>query len=172
MSAMQLGLTIPLQRYLHIKSLPYGEPLDRLYCWDLHRITLHGRDGLLAVHCASRYTFVVFDMTVADWTDLSAVAQSGIRRSLSEVGIDETTVSDYMARAGAPMLTKTHGHREVAFLNRAWDDVMAYDFTVDKSRQEQPLLEQSVNALPCHCAGEDGLAPAREHMMRLLKLLR
>lgn len=169
MSAMQLGLTIPLQRYLHIKSLPYGEPLDKLYCWDLHRIILHGRGSLLAVHCASRYTFVVFDMTAADWADLGAVAQSGIRRSLSEVGIDETTVSDYMARAGAPMLTKTHGRREVAFLNRARDDVVAHDLTIDQSRQEQPLLEQIVNALSCRCAGEDGLAPAREHLLRLLQ---
>lgn len=169
MSAMQLGLTIPLQRYLHIKSLPYGEPLDKLYCWDLHRITLRGRGSLLAVHCASRYTFVVFDMTIADWADLSAMVQSGIRRSLSGVGFDETTVSDYMAHAGASVLTKTHGRREVAFLNRAWDDVMAHDLTIDQSRQEQPLLEQTVNALPCRCAGEDGLAPAREHLLRLLQ---
>ena len=172
MSAMQLGLTIPLQRSLHIKGLPYGEPLDRLYCWDLHRITLHGRGSLLAVHCASRYTFVAFDMTVADWEDLSAVAQSGIRRSLSEAGINQPCVSEYMAQAGAPMLTKTHGRREVTFLNRAWDDVMAHDLTIDQSRQEQPLLEQTVNTLPCRCAGEDGLAPAVEHLLRLMERFR
>ena len=172
MSALQLGLTIPLQRYLHITSLPYGEPLDRLYCWDLHRITLHGRDSLLAVHCASRYTFMAFDMTDADWTDLSAVAQSGIRRSLLETGINETHVSDYMAQAGAPVLTKTHGRREVAFLNRAWEDVMTHDFMVDKSSQEQPFLEQAVNALPCRCAGEDGVAPAREHLLGLVQQFR
>lgn len=116
---MQLGLTIPLQRYLHIRSLPYGDPLDRLYCWDLHRITLHGRGSLLAVHCASRYTFVVFDMTCADWEDLQAVAQSGIYRSLAAAGIAKGAVSAYVNKAGAPMLTKTHGRREVAFLNRA-----------------------------------------------------
>ncbi|WP_308588792.1 hypothetical protein [uncultured Oscillibacter sp.] len=169
---MQFGLTIPLQRYLHIKSLFYGEPLDRLYCWDLHRITLHGRGSLLAVHCASRYTFVVFDMPAADWADLSAIAHSGIRRSLLGAGINQTCVSDYMSRAGLPVLTKTHGRREVAFLNRAWDDVVAHDLTVDQSRQEQPLLEQTVNALPCRCAGEDGLAPAREHLLRLMQRFR
>lgn len=169
MSAMQLGLTIPLQRYLHLKSLSYAEPLDRLYCWDLHGITLHGRDSLLAVHCASRYTFVVFDMTAADWADLSTVVQCGIRRSLLEAGLSETTISDYMAKSGVPVYTKTHGRREVAFLNRAWDDVMAHDLTVDQSRQEQPLLEQTVNSLPCRCAGEDGLAPAREHLLRLIR---
>lgn len=172
MSAMQLGLTIPLQRYLHIKSLPYGEPLDRLYCWDLHQITLHGRGSLLAVHCASRYTFVVFDISAADWADLCAVVQSGIHRSLLEAGISESAVCNYLAQAGMPVLTKTHGRREVAFLNRAWDDVMAHDLTIDQSRQEQSFLEQTVNALPCRCAGEDGLAPAREHLLRLMQRFR
>ena len=148
MSAMQLGLTIPLQRYLHIKCLPYGEPLDRLYCWDLHQITLHGRDSLLAVHCASRYTFVVFDMTATDWLDLSTVVQCGIGHSLLEVGLPEAAISSYLTQAGVPVYTKTHGRREVAFLNRAWDDVMAHDLTVDQRRQEQPLLEQTVNSLP------------------------
>lgn len=166
---MQLGLTIPLQHYLHIKSLPCGEPLDRLYCWDLHRITLHGRDSLLAVHCASRYTVVVFDMTAADWADLSTVVRSGIRRNLLEVGFPEAAISSYLAKAGEPSYTKTHGRREVAFLNRAWDDVMAHDLTINQSSQEQTLLEQSVNSLPCCCAGEDGMAPAREHLLRLIR---
>ena len=169
MSAVQLGLTIPLQRYLHIKGLSYGEPLDRFYCWDLHRITLHGRDSMLAVHCASRYTVVVFDMTAADWADLSTVVCFGIRRSLLEVGLPEAVISSYLAKAGVPAYTKTHGRREVAFLNRAWEDVMAHDLTVDQSRQEQPLLEQTVNFILCRCAGEDGLAPAREHLLRLMK---
>lgn len=168
MSAMQLGLTIPLQRYLHLKGLPCGEAPDRRYCWDLHRIMLHGRGSLLAVHCASRYTLVVFDVTAADWADLSTVVRSGIDRSLREAGLPEAVVSGYSAKAGVPAYTKTHGRREVAFLNRAWDDVMAHDLTVDQSRQEQPLLERTVNSLPCRCAGEDGLAPAREHLLRLM----
>lgn len=67
------------------------------------------------------------------------------------------------------MLTKTHGRREVAFLNCAWNDVTAHDFMVDKSCQQQPFLEQAVNALPCRCAGEEGLAPARKHLLRLMK---
>jgi hypothetical protein len=64
---MQLGLTIPLQRHLKLKNLSYGEPLDRQYCWDLHVITLQGRPSLLAVHCATRYTFTLFDVTMFQW---------------------------------------------------------------------------------------------------------
>lgn len=43
----ELGLTIPLQRHLGIKALPYGEVPDRHFCWDLHVISLRGRSSLL-----------------------------------------------------------------------------------------------------------------------------
>ena len=39
---MQLGLTWPLQRLLHV-SVPYGPPVDRGFCWDAHCITLRGK---------------------------------------------------------------------------------------------------------------------------------
>lgn len=40
-------MTIPLQRHLGIKALPYGEESDRRFCWDLHVILLRGRPSLL-----------------------------------------------------------------------------------------------------------------------------
>ena len=45
-NAIELGLTIPLQRYLHIKALPYSQEPDRRFCWDLHVILLRGRPSL------------------------------------------------------------------------------------------------------------------------------
>ena len=30
---IELGLTIPLQRRLHIRALPYGKEPDRRFCW-------------------------------------------------------------------------------------------------------------------------------------------
>ena len=150
---MQLGLTFPLQRKLKIKFVPYGTPLDRRFCWDLHCITLRGQDSLLLVHCASRYTCVRFDMTPADWADLPAVAMEEIRLGLLDAGLAPDRVTAYLSAAGAPILTRTHGRREVAFLNRAWDDVMAADLLVDRSEQRQPLLNSAVNSRPCRCAG-------------------
>ena len=85
---MQLGLTWPLQRLLH-QAVPYGEPVSRLICWDLHCITLHGRSSLLLVHCASRHTCVRFDMTSADWADLPRLALEEIRLGLLDAGLDE-----------------------------------------------------------------------------------
>ena len=70
---MQLGLTWPLQRLLHT-AVPYGQPLDRGFCWDAHCITLHGRSSLLLVHCESRYTCVRFDLSASDWSRLDEIA--------------------------------------------------------------------------------------------------
>ena len=166
---MQLGLTWPLQRLLR-QPVPYGEPVPRAWCWDLHCITLHGRSSLLLVHCASRYTCVRFDMTPADWADLPDVAMGEIRLGLLDAGLAPERVEAYCSAAGAPILTRTHGRREVAFLNRAWEDVLALDYTVDTATQRQPLLEQAVNGIPCRCAGFEGRESAKQYLYRSFQL--
>ncbi|MBP3508794.1 DUF6933 domain-containing protein [Oscillibacter sp.] len=167
---MQLGLTFPLQRKLKIKFVPYGALLERLYCWDLHCITLWGQDSLLLVHCASRYTIVACGVTGFDWENLSAFAMEQIRAGLLDVGLPEQTVADHLRESGAPELTRTHGRREVAFLNRAWNDVLALDFTVDTATVRQPLLEQAVNGIPCRCAGFEGREAAKQFLYRSFQL--
>jgi len=153
---MQLGLTFPLQRKLKLKYVPYGEPTDRLFAWDLHCISLRGQDSLLMVHCASRYTVVACGLSPFDWDNIADFAAEQIRLGLLDAGLPESTVKHYFQNAGTIALTRTHGRREVAFLNRAWEDVLKLDFTVDPSTLRQPLLEQAVNALPCRCAEFDG----------------
>ena len=37
---MQLGITIPLQKYLNLPKQSYGEPDDLVFCWEIHRILL------------------------------------------------------------------------------------------------------------------------------------
>lgn len=154
---MQLGLTFPLQRKLKLKPLPYGLPEAPHFCWDLHCITLRGQSSLLLVHCPSRYTIVACGLSPFDWAQLPTFAMSQIRRGLLDAGLLPETVDTYLRAAGAPEHTRTHGRREVAFLNRAWEDVLALDLAADPESLEQPLLEQAVNALPRRCAGFDGL---------------
>lgn len=161
---MQLGLTFPLQRKLRLKNVPYGAPLDRRYCWDLHCITLRGESSLLLVHCASRYTVAARGLSGLNWAQLPELAMEQIRLGLLDAGLPEQMVEDYLQDAGEPELTRTHGRREVAFLNRAWDDVLALDYTVDAAALRQPLLEQAVNALPCRCAGFDGRDTAKRFL--------
>ena len=63
-----------------------------------------------------------------------------------------------------------HGRREVAFLNRAWEDVLALDYCLDETSWEQPLLDRAVNEKPSRCVGFDGLAPAAERLEKSLLL--
>ena len=167
---MQLGLTFPLQRKLKIKFVPYGTPLERRFCWDLHCITLRGQDSLLLVHCASRYTIVACGVSGLEWARLPDLTLEFICSGLLDGGLPEQTVADYLRTAGAPELTRTYGRREVAFLNRAWEDMLALDYTVDTATQRQPLLEQAVNGIPCRCAGFEGRESAKQYLYRSFQL--
>ena len=62
------------------------------------------------------------------------------------------------------MLTRTHGRREVAFLNRAWEDVLTLDLCLDTASQAQPLLDHAVNTRPSRCAGFEGLGTGLARM--------
>lgn len=157
---MELGLTFPLQRFLHQKPPPYGAETDRRFCWDLHVIDLRGRPCLLAVHCHSRYTFVRFDVPPLLWADLPGLFHTGLAESLAAAGFSSDQIHAYLHASGAASLTRTHGRREVAFLNRAWEDVLALGTCLDTASAAQPMLDWAVNARPSRCVGFEGLAPA------------
>ena len=165
---MELGLTIPLQRRLHSKALPYSQEPDRRFCWDLHVIALRGRSSLLAVHCHSRYTFLLYDLSPLDWARLTDVFREGLERSLSSAGVP-AEAANLLCGGCRPLYTKTHGRREVAFLNRAWDDVTAAELALDESAQSQLLLDQIVNARPSRCVGFDGLGTAAQRLAAALR---
>ena len=165
--AVELGLTIPLQRQLHIKALPYSQEPDCRFCWDLHIIPLRGRPSLLAVHCHTRYTFVLYDLNRLEWERLPDVFLDGLRLSLSAAGFPEKT-TEKLCGSERPLFTRTHGRREVAFLNRAWEDVMVAELALDESSQSQPLLDQLVNAKLSRCAGIEGLDTAARRLTEML----
>lgn len=161
---MELGLTFPLQRFLKMKPPAYGTEPDRRLCWDLHVIDLRGRRCLLAVHCHSRYTFVRFDVTPFQWADLPGLFREGLFDSLTAAGFPQAQAEAYLRRAGDTEITRTHGRREVAFLNRAWEDVLALDLCLDVTSQAQPLLDHAVNTRPSRCMGFEGLGMGLERL--------
>ena len=165
---MELGLTFPLKRFLKMKTPAYGTQPDRRFCWDLHVIDLRGCRCLLAVHCHSRYTFVRYDVTPLQWADLPGLFREGLRESFFAAGFTEEQVKTYLRQAGEIAITRTHGRREVAFLNRAWEDVLELDLCLDTSRQAQPLLDHAVNTRPSRCAGFEGLGTGLERMAAVL----
>lgn len=166
---MELGLTFPLQRFLHQKPPPYGSEIDRRFCWDLHVIELRGHNCLLAVHCHSRYTFVRFDVPELLWADLPGLFHTGLSDSLITAGFSPAQISEYLQNAGEVRLTRTHGRREVAFLNRAWEDVLVLDTCLDTTSAAQPMLDWAVNARASRCVGFEGLAPAVDRIRASLK---
>ena len=145
-----------------------GAAPDRQFCWDLHGITLRGRQSLLAVHCLSRYAFVCYDVPPALWADIPELFQAGLRESLSAAGFPTHQIEGYLQEASNPILTRTHGRREVAFLNRAWEDVLALDVCLDAASQAQPLLDHAVNTRPSRCVGFDGLGTGLCRMAAVL----
>ena len=164
---IELGLTIPLQRHLHIKTLPCSQEPDHRFCWDLHVIPLRGRPSLLAVHCHTRYTFVLYDLNRMEWERLPDIFLDGLRLSLSAAGFPAETTKE-LCGSNPPLFTRTHGRREVAFLNRAWEDVMATELALDENSQSQPLLDQLVNAKLSRCAGIEGLDTAARRLTEML----
>ena len=80
--------------------------------------------------------------------------------SLTAAGFTSEQINIYLQAAGDAQLTRTHGRREVAFLNRAWEDVLSLDTCLDAASAAQPMLDWAVNARPSRCVGFDGLAPA------------
>lgn len=161
---MELGLTFPLQRFLKIKTPAYGIQPDRRFCWDLHCIDLRGRKCLLAVHCHSRYTFVYYDVAPFQWADLTGLFLRGLAESLAAAGFDPQQTEEYLHRASSIAITRTHGRREVAFLNRAWEDVLTLDICLDAFSQVQPLLDYAVNTRPSRCVGFEGLGTGLDRM--------
>ena len=162
---MELGLTWPLQRLIKT-PVCYGSESHRGFCWDAHCITLHGESTLLLVHCESRFTCCRFAMTAFDWARLEEIAAEEVRCGLLDAGIEAQRVARYLTAAGEWGMTRTHGRREVAFLNLAWNEVLAADLLVDRSQNNQPLLNFKINDTPCRCAGEAVIATAREHLLR------
>lgn len=161
---MELGLTFPLQRYLKVKPPAYGQEPDRRFCWDLHVIDLRGCKCLLAVHSHSRYTFVRCGVAPIQWADLPGLFREGLTESLTAAGFTQKQVEEYLDQGGDIAITRTHGRREVAFLNRAWENVLALDVCLDTDRQAQPLLDHAVNTRPGRCAGVVGLGTGLERM--------
>lgn len=103
-----------------------------------------------------RYMFVLYGMSRAQWNRLPEVFLEGLITSLVGAGIEQSLIESYLQSAGEIELTKTHGRREVAFLKRAWDDVAALDYCIDREHQSQPLIENSINSMICNCAGYEG----------------
>lgn len=104
------------------------------------------------------------DVVPLQWADLPGLFREGLLESLDAAGFARAQAEAYCRQAGDMEITRTHGRREVAFLNRAWEDVLALDMCLDTEQQAQPLLDHAVNTRPGRCAGIPGLGIGLERM--------
>ena len=164
---MEFGCTFPLQRAVKLKGLPYGQETDRFFCWDLHCLDIRGRRSLVGTNCKNRFAFVLFDLNHWDWQALGTAAVRGICESLA-AGVSREGAQWYSKQLQTPALTRTHGRREVAFLNRMVEELLRNDGLLDLENELQPLMESVLNGCPCRAAGEEGMEAAAVRMQREL----
>ena len=162
---MQIGVTWPLQRLIK-QPVPYGAPTPLAGCWDAHCIELRGQSTLLLVHSPSRYAVVRMGMAPADWQAVHLLAVQEIRLGLREAGLSLEETENYLEAAGQPRLTRTHGRRPVAYLNRVWESVLAADLLTDPAKHHQTQLAAGVNRLPGRCAAYEDTACPTEFLRR------
>lgn len=150
---MQLGITIPLQKHLKIKTLPYGEQTDLFYCWELHIIRLQGKNTLAVVNASNRFAIVLWGMTAPQWKRLGEVMRNGIRHGFLSEGYTQQQVDAYFEQAGQVNLTKTHGRSPVATLNRMIEYLRFLPMVMNSEESYQLPHCHEVNRDFCHAAG-------------------
>lgn len=152
---MQLGITIPLQKYLNLPKQSYGEPEDLFFCWEIHRILYQGRDMMIAVNANNRFGVALAGITVSDWKRLPELVEEAVEKGMCDEGYSSEQIDAYFNIAGPAMLTKTHGRKSVAGLNRAIDYLYHIPGTVTEQQRLQVLHCRQMNRDICSPSGFD-----------------
>ena len=153
---MQLGLTIPLQRFLKVHQPPYGTLCDLFYCWDLHRIILQSKETLVAVNANNRFAIVMCGMDFSAWKDYNALFMDGLRQGMLLEGFKQTEIEEYFKKADDIEITKTHGRRSVSGLNQMDNYLWSIPVKVKADELFQAVHCHEVNRERCKMAGYEG----------------
>lgn len=168
---MEIGITIPLQKFLRWKQPPYGDAPNLLLCWDAHRAEIDGRAFLVLVNSANRFAAIRL-MGGVDGRSLGDAAAEAVRLAMAEARLPERLVQAYFEAAGPIAFVKTHGRKPVSGLNRVVDDIRsAVARETDPDARFQRRLTALANATPGRCAAHAGRAAARTAMREDLEAL-
>ncbi|MEG0963677.1 MAG: hypothetical protein RSF88_12590 [Lachnospiraceae bacterium] len=150
---MQLGLTIPLQKHLKLKSLPYGEPIDLFFCWELHIIRFQGKNALAAVNANNRFLVLMVGMKVADWKLLPKRFEEALTAGFLCEGYTKEQIDAYLNLAGEMVLTKTHGRKPVGGMNKVIDYLYYLPEPIDPEQLYQEFHCRFLNRDICSPIG-------------------
>ena len=168
---MQLGVTIPLQRFLRLPRPPYGEADDPLFCWEAHRVRLDGCDVLLAVNASNRFL-------AAACMQPGATGRAG--GCCGRVDARGACAGGRGRACGGRVLvfrrsSRGHAHPRAAtggVLNVLADKLLSGPARVDPESSFQPELCRFANdELPGRAAGFEGLGLASERFAADLRRL-
>ena len=124
---MELGITIPMQKFLGLKRPEPGVCPDPFFCWDVHRVKLgSGHVVMLAVNASNRFAAIT-RMTAATMKHWERECAGAIADALAVSGFSERIIRGYFDMAGAEdgqlLVTRTHGRSSVGCLNRVVDEI-------------------------------------------------
>lgn len=143
---MQIGITIPLQKQLKLQKPPYGEPEDLFYCWEVHVIRYQGKNTLVAVNANNRFFVMLSGMKNSDWSVMEQKVEEAIEAGLLAEGYTKEQIDRYFNLAGEAEITKTHGRKPVAGLNRAIDYLTSIPEDIDHEKGYQSFHCKEINA--------------------------
>ena len=151
---MELGITIPMQKFLGLKRPKPGVCPDPLFCWDVHRVKLDSEHVvMLAVNASNRFA-VITRMTAATWRCWERECVSAITDALAVSGFSERVVRGYFDMAGAEedrlLVTRTHGRSSVGCLNRVVDEIWFDEIDRQVSLQRDMCYRMN-NVMITHC---------------------
>lgn len=138
-------MTIPLQNYLKAKKPPYGDRVNLFFCWEVHNITLQGQSTLVAVNANNRFTVVLSPMDQDDWESLAERVAEAIGSGLASEGYTKEQIDGYFRLAGPAEITKTHGRKPVAGLNKAIEQLFRIPAALGTRRRFQDFHCKAVN---------------------------
>lgn len=150
---MQYGMTIPLQNFLKEVKPPYGSVENLFFCWEIHKIMLQGQSTLVAVNANNRFMAVLSPMGQSDWTCLVERVTEAIRAAFASEGYTQVQIDTYFRLAGAIEITKTHGRKPVAGLNKAIDQLCRVPVKLGTRSTFQDFHCKAVNREPYRPAG-------------------
>lgn len=152
---MQLGITIPLQKYLKLPKQSYGEPEELFFCWEVHKVRYQGCDTLVAVNANNRFAIILSGIKASEWKELPKLVEEGIEAGMCTEGYSKKEIDAYFNIAGPAILTKTHGRKPVAGLNMAIECMNCAIEPLSKGKKYQPGHCWFVNRDICSPSGFD-----------------
>lgn len=151
-----MELRFPFRNSWGVAAPPYGTERELFYCWELHGIIFQGRKVLAAVNASNCYTVVLCGISREMWKKYPENAKEAIREGLLAAGYTVAEVDCYFYMAGDVAITKTHGRRSVAGLNRMMDFLWAAPIKIDENRSWQKAHCHFANTCVCRAAGFEG----------------